>query len=254
MGWERGWGLREAWDGYIHTRLRLIQVAVQQKPSQRCKGIFLELNTKFKNKINIWNKIFPLKKRNINKVGLKEEQGLGRSSTPHQPPCTFIKTRSIHVTEIYNKRWCDYQSSSLSTVHENTFPKAAVNVGAGGDFLHQEQERDHNVPEQNSLCHQPLPEETSRKQSGRWEIPLSKMQAKRRLPSLTQLWNSQGRRIFFFPLPFLFKKNTQPRANLILLLPQGRGSWVTWCLKLPAHSRAWKINTSLWSYPKCWDL
>lgn len=134
------------------------------------------------------------------------------------------------------------------------FPKGSCEpAGKGGTLFNQEQEGNHNAPEQNSLCHQPLPEETADNQSSRWEIPLSKMQAKRCLPSLTQLWNSQGRRIFS-PLPFLFKQNTQPRANLIPLLPWGRGSWVTGCLKLPAHSRAWKINTSLWSYPKCWDL
>lgn len=53
---------------------------------------------------------------------------------------------------------------------------------AGGDFLHQEQEPDHNIPEQNSLCHQPLPEETSRNQSRRWETSLSIMQANDAFP------------------------------------------------------------------------
>lgn len=112
------------------------------------------------------------------------------------------------------------------------FAKGSCEPGGGGlegDSLHQKQDRDHNVPEQNSLCHQPLPEETSRNQSGRWEILLSKMQAKRRLPSLMQLWNSQDRRIFF-PLPFLFKKIYNPGQISYFFCPregvaESRGVW-----------------------------
>ena len=84
---------------------------------------------------------------------------------------------------------------------------------AGGDFLHQEQERDHNVPEQNSLYHQPLPEETSGNQSSRWETSLSKMQANDAFPPSCsfEIAKAEG---FFSLFPFFLKKyKTQGKSH-----------------------------------------
>ena len=94
---------------------------------------------------------------------------------------------------------------------------------AGGDFLHQEQERDHNVPEQNSLYHQPLPEETSGNQSSMWETSLSKMQANDAFPPSCsfEIAKAEG---FFFPLPFLFKKIQNPGQISYLCCPREGGA------------------------------